>query len=327
MKTIAAATLVLLATLGCNQDDKTGDLASPVNPGGSEPEDLDLRTPANDEGCFPGELAADYAVCLCDDYNDVGRLSLLSTAEGASASMGVNGVANMVGEHLIEGSLHAHAGIDAVLSGTVRDNISTAGSFSWVGNQMVSGDLNVGGSIDALGRLAVGGTLRVGGETQVIGGVDAAQRDDYQPLSEPCDCSGENYFDVATAVADASVVNDNAIIDLETSIESVGAADLRLPSGRYYLDSWDAVGSINIVAEGNVALFVGGSIQNVGAGQLSVDGGTMDLYVAGSMLTVGSIDMGGADPSAFRLFIGGEELVNVGEQMFTGHIYAPHAVI
>ena len=56
----------------------------------------------------------------------------------------------------------------------------------------------------------------------------------------------------------------------------------------------------------------------------------LDLYVSGSVRTIGHIDLGNKwDPSAFRLYIGGGEkgTLDVGNQLFNGAIYAPHADI
>ena len=172
------------------------------------------------------------------------------------------------------------------------------------------------------------GTLRLGGELVVIGTVDAPTRADYAPLSDPCDCSGDNYFDVATAVADAAVLNDNAAVDLDSTLMTVGEQEVYLPLAVTTSRAgtrWAAFGSS---PRGNVALFVDGSINTVGEGQLSVlSGGSLDLYVGDALRTVGRVSVDGDDPGAFRLFVGGDELVSVGEQAFVGHIYAPLAAI
>lgn len=323
------AVLMLAGLAGC-KFDLTGAAGVDVGHEQAGDEAWDMRGSANDDGCYPEALSAEHALCMCEDFDDVGELRLLESQAGQPANLGVNGHADFVSDVFIEGSLHAQAGLDAVFLASVRDDISTAGSFDWVGSQHVNGDLNVGGHLDGVGDLTVHGALRVGGSIFVVGDLSAPHRESYAPLTDPCACDGDDFFNVAIAVDDAKTINDNAAVDLAERIAVVGSSDLALPSGRFYLESWDVVGDTRLVAEGNVALFVDGSIQHVGDSQLAVaEGGSLDLYVKGSVETVGDMRLGAADPSAFRLFIGGDDavLVGVGDQHISGYVYAPRADI
>ncbi|MBW2455150.1 MAG: hypothetical protein JRI68_11600 [Deltaproteobacteria bacterium] len=291
------------------------------------------RTEANADGCFPETLSGEFALCLCENFDQVGRVRLLQEVAGHPASLAVNGTTNLVASTYVEGSWHAHRGVDAVATADVRDDLITVRSFDFVGEQHIGGDLVVGGDLSGVGTIVVGGTVRVAGDTAVVGDKKAGAVGSYQsPGGAPCPCNGQSFFDVATAVADARTHNDNVEIGQSPSgIANVGDTEIVLPAGRFYIESMQAIGNLQVRATGQTALFIGGSLDVVGNQRFSVaPDASLDLYVAGSVGTVGNVDMGNPnDPTAFRLFVGGGSsgIVSVGVQHFHGYIYAPTAAI
>jgi hypothetical protein len=284
-----------------------------------------VRSEANTLGCFPEAMAQEHAACICEDFDLVGMLQTHQLGD-TPASLGVNGTTDLVADVLVDGSLDSHAGVDATARIQVRDELRTAGSFLWVGDQSVGGDLSVGGDVDGVGVLRVDGSLRVAGNVDVTGEIESAGKDDYRASDAPCDCRGQRYFDVAMAVADARDHNDNDLLAVDA-----GDTELRLPSGRFYLTGIEEIGELAIVAQGETALFIDGDVDFVGAASLRVQAGAkLDVYIAGQLDTVGDIELGNPDdPRAFRLFVGGREalMVHTGSQHFAGYIYAPEAAL
>src|SRR5262249_28659111 len=79
------------------------------------------------------------------------------------------------------------------------------------------------------------------------------------------------------------------------------------------------------------ALYIDGDLDSIGAERIKLSpGAQLDLYVSGTVRTIGYLNAGdAANPSAFRLYIGsGDRLtLSVGYQKFAGSIYAPKATI
>ncbi len=284
-----------------------------------------VRSAANERGCYPTELASEHALCVCRDFDMVGRL-VTERVGDHPASVGVEGESVVVASVDVDGAWHGQHAIDAVASMRVAGELRTASAFSWVGAQHIGGDLSVGGDADGVGDIEVGGAVRVAGDVSTVGELRASSQGAYEASPAPCNCQGDDFFDVEMAVWDARAHNDNAMVSTHA-----GMRELSLPSGRYYLEGFDNVGDVHIRAEGDVALFIEGDVALVGHAQFSVaPGAHLDVYVAGDVATVGNVDLGDPDdPSAFRLFVGGEGsvLVNVGAQRYHGYLYAPRASV
>jgi hypothetical protein len=280
--------------------------------------------------CPPPDLFQ-HALCLCEDMNDVGMLSVVEGPSGIG-SVGVNGFTRFVNLTRAVGDWFAYAGFEAVSDTEIGGTLHTDADASWVGWLAIAADLAVGGDARGVGLLDVGGALRVAGEEQLLGPANVAARGDFAPLAAPpCPCDPATFFDVEAAVAAARTANDNAAAGLPTRLATLGVTEVRLEGGSYYFEDAATVGVTRFVIAGPVSLFVDGELDAVGAQSFAIEsGGALDLFVAGGIRTVGWLDAGSAsDPDAFRLYLGGEDpvLLSVGLQTFHGNIYAPEAVI
>lgn len=309
---------LLFATACAPLSEPPGALASVQVGGLSCP-----STPA--PGLFTG------ALCLCQGLEDVGSLEVGRAALHGTGDVGVNGRSNIVNDSQVAGSWTSWQGFEAVGSGYIGGDLVTPADVEVVGHLEVGGDLNVGGSLHGVGSLAVGGAAAVAGESTVVG-MGPARIGQYAAVSAPpCGCDAASIFDVAGAVATARLNNQNELHGLPHVLQSVGDQALVLSSGTYYFDRIETVGQTRVRVEGAVALYIGERIEQVGAETFSLEpGASLDLYVAGGVGSVGALELGDqADPSAFRLYVGGRDsvLLGVGAQRIHGLIYAPEAQV
>lgn len=279
--------------------------------------------------CPPSDLF-EAAICVCEDFADVGRLQVMEGPSGI-AHVGVNGAARFVNQAELAGDLRAYESSHNVADLQVGGTLASSGDVSAVGSLGIGGDLQSGGDLNAIGRLTVGGQLQIAGTEHVVGTAEFAGRSDFASVNKPCACDGPTLFDVGVAVAAAKVNNDNQAAGIDERLHAVGSTELRLSSGTYYLADATVVGRTRIVADGQVALYVEGDVRAVGQQEFSLEpGATLDLFVSGSVKTVGQVSAGSAsDPQSFRLYVGGENSValSVGQQEFFGSIYAPEAKV
>jgi hypothetical protein len=281
--------------------------------------------------CPPSDLF-EHALCLCEDMNDVGALSVVEGPAGVG-SVGVNGFTRFVNLTRAVGDWIAYGGFDAVTDTEIDGSLKTEADATWVGWLKVGADLAIGGDATGIGMLEVLGVLSVGGSETMLPESVVGSRADYQPLAgPPCPCDPATFFDVAGAVAAARTANDNAAAGLPTRLAAVGVNDLRLETGTYFFEDAATVGQTHITIAGQVALYVEGTIAAVGEQNITVeDGGSLDLFVSGTIATVGWSTTGSAaHPDAIRLYLGGTGsvlLAAVGAHDFYGNIYAPEATL
>jgi hypothetical protein len=167
-------------------------------------------------------------------------------------------------------------------------------------------DLSYAGDVSVDGDVSVGGDLSYAGELDVSGAT--------RTTAAAC---GSRGFDVAGAVAKARANHDH------------GAATV-LESGRYYFGDASFIGENHIRVTGHASMFVDGDLDFVGESTIFVEpGASLDLYVAGSVSTVGSMVAAGCDPSALRVFVGGHDAIiaGAGESELRGFLYAPDAEV
>lgn len=271
------------------------------------------------------------ALCLCGDLADVGAALVTQAPGGGSASVGVNGRSDVVGDDHIGGDFVAYGGLGGTGRVRVDGSLVSTADVAGVGLLDVGHDLSVGGSLMNVGALSVGGTLRVNGVHSGIGTQSVQATGAYvAPGGPPCACDGSTFLDVAALVAAAKVNSVNAAHGLPTSLAAVGAEEVTLTTGSYYFDHVETVGRIHFVIDGVVALYLDGSLDTVGDGLVELKpNATLDLYVSGGVRTVGRLALG-SDPSALRLYVGGNgggAVLSVGLQTLFASIYAPTARI
>ncbi|MEZ4364335.1 MAG: hypothetical protein R3B48_29440 [Kofleriaceae bacterium] len=280
----------------------------------------------------PSPELVEHAVCVCGDFSQTGRLTVKEGPAGVG-SVGVNGVTDLVAQTQVSGSWYAWGGFSSVgqtafgPEAAIGGSLITPGDLSNVGTLSIAGDVHVGGDLDSTGALTVGGMLGVRGTTDLVGEHQIASRGDYlAPAAAPCGCDEASMFDVGQAVEAARISAGG-----ETSEELIGEATVRLTTGAYYLKDPSSVGNAVHIIEGNVSLFVDGSLDSVGSAEWKIaPGGHLDLFVSGDVSHVGNLVAGSdADPDAFRLYVGGQSAAidAVGESAFFGSIYAPQAMI
>jgi hypothetical protein len=302
---------LLFAVIGC-ADDKLGSNSQAAS--------------------CPATQAFAVSACVCGDFTDVGNLIVGKSVEKDQATLAVMGATKVVNNFQVRGDFRPHGGLHAIGNLEVTGSLSTPATVEDLGNIEVAGDLSIGGDLKGIGRLAVGGALSVAGNDTFFGYEEISSTAPYQAAPEPaCGCTGPNVIDVAGTVAAAKASNDNAAAGVPTSFKNIGAARLELPTGSYYMTDLAAIGATFVSIQGHVSLHLDGNLEHIGAAWIKLANGAMlDLYVSGSVRTIGHIDLGNKwDPSAFRLYIGGGEkgTINVGNQIFNGAIYAPAADI
>jgi hypothetical protein len=272
----------------------------------------------------PGPDLFSHAVCACEDFSHVGEIRVLAGAAGPG-SIGVNGKTELVASAAIAGSFDAFGGLESV-GASVGDSLHTAGDVELTGSMSIANDASIGGNLEAVGELDIGGTLGVAGTSAILGTSAIAARGNYTPAAKPCGCDPATEFSVAGAVASAKLAAAGG-----TSWDSAAGQDLHLPTGNYYVTSAQIVGTTTIHIEGKASVFVDGSLATVGATQWQLAAGAeLDLFVAGSVESVGSLTAGDpARAAAFRLYLGGDQsdLDIVGSGDFAGTIYAPTAAV
>lgn len=321
--------LVFLGVAGCSSPEVDSSATLPVKTAQNRQA---VTCPAS-----PGSALFANAVCVCEDFSDVGQSLLLESPPGTTATVGINGFSTITGEMKLNGSLVSYQGLSGAGNLVVRDNLISNGDVGGTGQLTIGQDLTVGGNLNAVGALSVGGTLRVGGVSNIVGwNTNIASAAPFTSAgAAPCGCDAQTMFDVAGAVAAAKTTNDNAAAGL-TTLDAVGEQALTLHTGTYYFEHVRTLGRSHITIDGAVALFLDGELDAVGDGQISLTpGSVLDLYVSGNVTSVGHSQLGTeGEPGAFRLYVGGKDpvavstnLTSVGQQEIRGMIYAPQAAL
>ncbi len=283
-------------------------------------------TPPVTSHCSPAPQIHTTALCVCRDLSLSGELTTKG-ANGRAADVGVEGSIALASGSSIGGSVRATGDVSSSGELAVAGHLWSRTEVSVAGELRIDGDLATGGDLVGAGTVDVLGATRIGGAESFAGSVSRASTAPYAaPSTTPCGC--DEIYDVPGAVAAARATNDNAAVDLDASgFVKAGEHTLSLPSGRYYLASFAQTGDLEVRARGAVQLYVDGDVALVGASRFAIDpGGSLDLFVAGSVAAAGSVELGDATrPDAFRLYVGGKgsRVELAGEQTFRGLVYAP----
>src|SRR5688572_9787478 len=210
-------------------------LATACTPGEAKPIDVAKAV------CPPRDLFT-HAVCVCDDFTQVGELHVLPGPAGVG-SVGVNGFTELVSDADVLGSWFARAGFSAV-GVSIGDTLVTPSDVTIVGDASIH-DAVIGGNLLSVGTLAINGSLRLAGEAEIVGDSSITARSPYAaPAGPPCGCDEETFYDVTTAVAAARQATGG-----ESAWQYVGQHEIRLSTGSYYVTSAELVGDTTIVIE------------------------------------------------------------------------------
>lgn len=297
-------------------------LAATAACGTSTPKTIDVARAV----CPPPDLF-EHAVCACEDLTQVGELHVKAGPAGIG-SVGVNGTTELVADADVVGQWIAWGGFHAI-GVSIGESLVTPADVEIIGDATITGDATIGGDLTSVGTLAINGELQLGGSEDLVGEHHIASRAPYQgaPAAPPCGCDPSSFYDVETAVAAARQATGG-----EPSWDHVGDTVLHLASGSYYVTAAEVVGNTQFIIDGNVSIFVDGSLISVGSAQWTLSpGASLDLFVSGNVESVGSLISGDeTNPGAFRLYVGGDEttsVANVGDTAFFGSLYAPRAAV
>ncbi|MCK6549317.1 hypothetical protein L6R52_25970 [Myxococcota bacterium] len=285
-----------------------------------------------------------FAVCACTDLVLGHHLDTdaFDSARGAyspggvGGSVGVNGGLNVTAPMSIGGSVWVGgaSGVTASASAdvVVGADLVVRGPFASGAGLDVRRDAKIGAALSAR-SLHVGGTLTLPeGAGLDVSGTSSISSLVRAPVDvrTPCACDEGALLDVAAIVARHVDDHDGAAIGLaRDALANVTAATtLELPCGRYYLDRIGAHAPLVLRITGRTALFVAGDVALDDA--LTVElgaAGELDLFVAGNLVSAGTIMLGSfRTPARARLYVGGAGTIQLsGGGVFAGNLYAPRA--
>lgn len=323
------APLALLLAACSSADDADADAdarrgeVTAQNPYGLTPEKCEES---------PAPAVFGNALCVCNDFKDVGNLIVGKGADGSLGSVGVNGTTKIINNTKVEGAWASSKAIHAIGNLNVGRSLYTPTDLEVAGNVEIGQNLQVGGGLSGFGRLAVKGEAGVQGQSRLIGYSDIKAKGSYKSApAAPCGCKGsKGYLDVGAAIDRAKEKSDNASKKVPTSLSQIGYQRLELETGNYYFGGGvKSIGFEKIKVKGAVAIYIDGSLEQIGAEVFDIaDGSTLDVYVRGALKTIGHFRVGDTKQVAsLRFFIGGGDEISlaIGNQVFHGSIYAPNA--
>jgi hypothetical protein len=288
------------------------------------------------------EWTFSHALCTCSDASVQGVFatdsfdSTLGTYQPgqAGAPVGVNRNFLVSGVPTVGGSLSVAGpgGLAFAGAATIEGDLDIAGDLSLAGTTQVARDLWVDGNLTSAGITSIGRDLHQPAGRIAIGliGVGGATVSAPFTVAEPCACAPNELLDVGAIVSQGKTLNDNASVGLDPDALDavVGAADIELPCGRFYLNQIAGAGAIRFGVPGRTALFVDGDIATAGVLDFDVGpAGELDVFVTGNLIPTGATTFGNvARPAAVRIYVGGsKDVLLTGADQFVGNIYAPRS--
>lgn len=287
----------------------------------------------------------DHATCSCTDTNVVGYLHTASFDSGLPGTMEDDfGAPVGVNRDYLTGG-YADVGGSMVVAGTT--------GVTFAGYLRVGGDAVFAGNVSAIGRIDVSRDFWILGNVPLTVMVNV-DRDVHQPTGRtlgiapnvggstirgsfavppPCHCAPAEIVDIASIVATAATINDNASVGLMANeldpVIGIGR-DITLPCGRFYLTGISGLGDITLHVDGRTALFIQGDVNALGVFDIDLGPeGELDMFIAGNLLSIGRGSYGDrARPAATRIYVGGTgDVTIIGATGFVGNVYAPRARI
>src|SRR5262245_39291505 len=121
MATRTLTAFLVMTLAGCNFID-----ADPTGGPGNGGDATGTTGQSAKVGCYPGGGTLDaYAICLCEDFAKVGRVTTHRGPSQLPASVGVNGRSDAVDLASIDGSWHAYKGFHTIMSSKIADDLVT----------------------------------------------------------------------------------------------------------------------------------------------------------------------------------------------------------
>lgn len=301
-----------------------------------------------------GQLAEDtftFALCACEQINVGSQLTVdaFDSAAGPyNAALPDGGINRRKDGHtglnggplLLSGKLTAagnlyvsgggvRMGPASVVEGTLYANgplTRQSNTDGTVGrNAFVNGDISTGYTINGDLTIAPGSA----NNGTVLGATTAAAI----PQQDPCPCQPQEIIDVAAFAQWAQTHNDNSeffdggALDPDAYANGTGPGTLNMPCGRYYLSSIQHGGTLTLVPQGRVVLFVNGNMSVGGINIMVTNNTELDLFVAGDLSVTSAATFGNPDaPSQVRTYVAGDVTLSA-SAVFAGNVYAPNASV
>lgn len=194
---------------------------------------------------------------------------------------------------------------------------------------IVKAPLQVNGDVTVDRDLSLSDEVIVQGELQYTGMLlqtdGASVQASSQAQSPPsCDPAGDLRFDIEASVRARATDNDNAQAQDQVDLLQrwSGAQSITLPCGRYYLQTIDGGGSMDITATGNVALFIDGGASVTDGLQIhAADGARVSVIVNGNLHVIGGLKLGELSDARHLLVTRGQAYLEQGQNTIGGVLY------
>lgn len=284
------------------------------------------------------------ALCTCNNASVDGFLK----TRGFDSERDPNGV-NNGGAAVAINNAYTNLALSAVGYTEVFGSLAIAGAApsTYTGYIKVAGDLRTAGAVTEFGYINVARDTWNAGDLACVGYTTVGRDAHYaagfplfatvggKMLNESvrvdpmCPCGPGDILDVAAMVADGKAHNDSqANLDSGAFNAVVGTVHVTLPCGRVYVDRISVVGELVLDVTGPTALFVGGSIDTVGALLVNLaPQATIDIFVNDTLRLAGRASFGDEKrPAASRIYVGGDQdIILTAYETFVGNLYAPKA--
>jgi hypothetical protein len=294
-------------------------------------------------GCT-AQTTFQWALCSCTDVS----LSSTLVADaydsstgpyippgGPGAGVGINRSYIGSSPARISGALWASAtgGMDPSQDVSVGEELHVGGPLGSSKPITCGKDAFVVGDVSTSSMITIGQALHQPTGANVSSGVTYASRVlDNPTVPPPCDCKTSDLLPIAMLVNAHQNDNENAMINLAANALANPPADVRLdlPCGRYYLTSIGGSHSVTIVAHGNTAVFIAGSVSLSGSLYVEVDPtGSLDVLIAGTLNDSQMTNIGSPNyPALSRFYIGSTSGFQISQSARLGaFFYAPYGLV